>query len=96
MLREIRLTKQHSILEVAHYCHTTQKVVQDVESGKVPYVEFLTWVCLTSYYGKAMLVIPFIIHRLEWPVAEEYFMYLRNGEPVQYSAKEARKLIVKD
>jgi hypothetical protein len=92
----IRQRKQHSVSEVARYCCVSSQLIKEVEAKHIHYLDFLQWISLTSYYGRIMLDIPFSVHRLEFPIAEVYFMYIRNGEPVQYAAKEARKLIIKD
>lgn len=73
-----------------------KELVVAVEQDEIKHLDFFQWLCLTSYYGKAMLQIPFVIHALEFPVAQEYFMYLRNGESVQYSAKKAKRMLIKE
>jgi hypothetical protein len=88
-----RDVKRASLEEVSAYCSLPVAVIRQYESHPDIPLDFLTWVCLASYFGRTMLQTPFIIHHLEWPVAETYFMYLKNGEPVQYSAKKAVELI---
>lgn len=93
---KIRAKKRHSIQDVASYCHVSCQLVRNVESGKLQHISFIEWVCLASYYGRIMLKVPFTVHRLEFPVADVYFMYIRNGEPIQYSAKCARALLMEE
>lgn len=93
---KVRYLKRHSVKQVAEYCYLSKTAVQEMESGDIHCLDFLEWVMLTSYYGKMMLEIPFCMHHLELPVIEIYSMHLRNGEPVQKSAKEATRLLRKE
>lgn len=93
---KIRKMKRHSRQQVAHYCQVPVELIKKLETHKIVYLDFLQWVMLTAYYGRILLEIPFSVHKLEFPVAEVYFMYIRNGEPVQFAAKEARKLLCKE
>ena len=91
---EIRQKKRGSLDFVALYCHVPLQLVKELEDGGICHLDFFQWACLASYYGKKMLSIPYVIHNLEFPVAETYFMYIRNGESVQYSAKQAKQIII--
>ena len=88
--------KRHTIHEVSEMCHISEKMIWEYETGQLQYLTSMEWVCLASYYGKQMLTTPFTVHQLEMPFMEVYFMYIRNGEPVQYAAKMAFKKIVKE
>jgi hypothetical protein len=88
-----RLLKGHTRAEVAQMCHTDVGIVRQFESGALHSLDFCVWVGLASYYGRDALAVPFTVSKLEWPIAEVYFMYMRNGEAVQYAAKQAFKQI---
>jgi hypothetical protein len=91
-----REQKRGTLQQVSQMTGLPVHVIQNYEQNTGRPTDFLTWVCLASYYGRTMLLTPFIIHHMEWPVAEVYMMYLKNGESVQYSAKQARKLLYKE
>jgi len=91
----IREKKRHSVAQVARICCVPRELVKSTEEGKEHFLDFLPWIAMASYYGRAMLKVPFTVHRLEMPVHEVYSMHLKNGEPVQYAAKEAFRLLVR-
>jgi len=84
-----RELKGHSLYQVGSQLGIPMKVVQGYEQKKFTVLDFYTWVSLASYYGREVLAVPFTVHRLEQSVADVYFRYIANGEPVQYSAKMA-------
>jgi hypothetical protein len=91
---EIRQKKRDSIDFISQYCHVPVQLIQELEDGDIYHLDFFQWICLASYYGKIMLSIPYVIHNLEFSIAETYFMYIRNGESVQYSAKQTKQIII--
>lgn len=91
---EIRQKKRDSLDFIAQYCYVPLRLVKELEEGLLTHLDFFQWICLASYYGKSMLCIPYVIHPLEFTIAETYFMYIRNGESVQYSAKKTKDIII--
>lgn len=84
-----RALKRDSVRKVSAQVGLPMDTILRYERGECAVLDFYTWVSLASYYGREMLQTPFTVHRLEQAVADVYFMYLGNGEPVQYSAQRA-------
>jgi len=84
-----RTKKRWTTLQVAHYLNIPEIKVVRYERGEHYYLDFVNWVLLASFYGKEVLSVPFVIHRLEQDISEEYFMFIRNGETIEYAAKKA-------
>lgn len=84
-----REKKRDSLRTVAALTHLDIDVLRRFEANRLEVLEFTAWMMLASYYGREALQVPFTLYKVEFQIAEEYFMYLRNGESIQYSAKKA-------
>ena len=82
--------------EVSAMCHVSERLIREYETKQLQCLNLIEFVSLAQYYGREVLSVPFTVHALEMKIAEVYFMYIRNGEPVQYAAKMAFKLVYKE
>lgn len=86
-----RIKKRWTREQVAKHLQLPMQLIIDYEQGVLIYLDFINWVLLASFYGRELLLVPFTIQPLETKIADEYFMYIRNGESVEYAAKRAVK-----
>lgn len=91
-----RIRKRHTVAEVSALCQVSERLIREYETGQLQSLDLIEFISLAQYYGREVLRVPFTVHPLETKYAEVYFMYIRNGEPVQYAAKMAFKLITKE
>ena len=86
-----RLQKRWTKEQVALHLGLSKQLIIEYEQGDLHYLDFINWVLLASFYGQEVLLLPFTIQPLETRIADEYFMFIRNGESVEYAAKRAVK-----
>lgn len=84
-----RIKKRWTKAQVAIHLRLPLSLITEYEQGEISYLDFINWVLLASFYGRETLSTPFTVHPLEMGIASEYFMYIRNGETVEYAAKKA-------